>query len=282
MNVLIVGSGKGSFAMRGQQLGAALGARVVHEPAATDLHWADVVVLVKKFGALFASRVHRAGKPLVWDALDCWKQPAENQADASRAMALLTHQVRVIKPALVIAATEAMAEACGGVYLPHHSWAGLVPTPAREVVSVVAYEGNPLYLGSWRSTLERACQARGWRFVINPPDLSQADLLVALRDGPWDGWICREWKSGVKVVNAIAAGRPMLTQDTAAMRELQPCGSVIATVADLETALERWTPVAERAAVVADARGTAPDYTLPAIAAQYAAILASVGSAVPA
>lgn len=282
MHILMLGSGKGSWTMRGEQLGAALGARVRAQPTDADLRWADVVVLVKKFGALFAAQVQRVGTPIVWDALDCWAQPGENQADRSRALALLTHQIRVIKPALVIGATQAMAEACGGVYLPHHSWQGLTASPARATVSVVGYEGNPLYLGTWRAVLERACHARGWRFVVNPPDLSQVDIFVALREGLWDGWICREWKSGVKVVNAIAAGRPIIAHDTAAIRELQPACSAIATLGDLDAALDYWDSLTFRAAAAAHNATLAPAYTLAAVAAQYQTILASVRSKVPA
>jgi hypothetical protein len=269
MKLLMVGSGKGSFQMRGQQLGAALGARVTSSPSEADVRWADVVVLIKKHAVTWAPLVHRVGTPIVWDALDCWKQPAENAADARRGLALLQAQIKVIKPTLVIGATEAMARACGGVYLPHHSWSGLTPSPARDVTAlVVGYEGNALYLGRWKAAIEQACATRGWRFVINPPDLRVVDLFVAFRDGPWDGWICREWKSGVKVVNAMAAGRPIITQDSAAERELQPIGTVIETPAQLADACAYWGPVSVRQDAV-----RAAAFTLEAVAAQYRQIL---------
>ena len=46
MNVLMVGAGGGSWQMRGEQLGAAIGARVRLSPTTDDFTWADVVVLV--------------------------------------------------------------------------------------------------------------------------------------------------------------------------------------------------------------------------------------------
>ncbi len=278
MKILIVGAGKGSFEMRAQQLGAALGARVTSTPSEADVRWADVVVLIKKHAVQWAPLVQRIGKPIVWDALDCWRQPAENQADERQALAILRNQIKVIKPALVIGATEAQAAACGGVYLPHHSWAGLTPTPAREHVSIVGYEGNPLYLGRWKAAIEKECATRGWTFVINPPDLRAVDLFVSFRDGPWDGWICREWKSGVKIVNAIAAGRPIVSQPSAAMRELQPAGTVLDAFNAVAGAFDAWTPAPARVTAAEQAAGRAQGFTRGAIATQYQQVLAGVAA----
>jgi len=277
MNVLMVGSGKGSWAMRGQQLGAALGARVLSQPTEADLHWADVVVLIKRAGLQFCRDVQRIGKPIVWDALDFWKQPAENRLTEIEAVRRLNAEAAIVKPALTIGATQAMAQAVTAspaAYVPHHSWSGLVPTAPREHVSVVAYEGNPVYLGAWLPVLQKACAARGWMFAVNPPDLSKVDILVALREGPWDGWICREWKSGVKLVNALAAGRPVLTQASAAWREVQPVGSVIAGSGDVSTALDLWADLEARRETARLSQTTA--YTLSTVADSYRTILAGV------
>lgn len=274
MNVLIVGGGKGSWTVRGEQLGVALGARVTSHPTADDWRWADRVVLVKNHGAVFAPEVHRRGVPLVWDALDFWRQPLENASDETRARTLLQHHVRVIKPALVIGATQAMATACDGVYVPHHSWVGLAPSPARTHVQVVAYEGNALYLGQWQSILTTLCHSRGWSFVINPPTLADVDIVVALRDGIWDGWICRQWKSGVKLVNAMAAGRPVITQESAAFRELAPVGCTIDSREELARALDRFADVRERATAV-DHPG-ARSLTVDQVAARYRRVLQEV------
>jgi len=279
MNLLIVGGGKaGAWQMRGVQVGTALGARVCTNPTEADVRWADLVLLVKKSAPVWAPLVHQVGKPIVWDALDCWRQPADHGVTEAQAIALLHNQIRALKPILTIGATEAMAKACDGVYLPHHSWAGLTPTPARERVTTVGYEGNPLYLGRWRVALEQQCTARGWTFVVNPPDLRAMDLLVALREGAWDGWICRAWKSGVKLVNAIAAGRPVITQPGAAVAELWPAGSVIESVEELSSAFDAWTGVERRHAVVEASLQRAPQYTLASVAARYGQILAFTGA----
>ncbi len=253
MNVLIVGRGQGSYTMRGLQIGAALGARVTSDPTEADWQWAETVILVKRDGVKWAARARARQMPVVWDALDCWQQPLQNGLDE--------------------------ASALGGVCIPHHGRFGLVPTPAREQMRVVGYDGSPAFLAEWAPAIERACAARGWMFVINPPDLSAVDVLVALRGGPWDGWMCREWKSGVKLANAILAGRPMLMQDTAAARELQPAGTIVYGVGDIPAALDAWRDYDRRAAVVEVSCARATEFTVEAAAARYVLILSTLTEA---
>jgi hypothetical protein len=283
MNLLIIGSGdeRTSFAIRGRQIGNALGARVTSTPTPQDFAWAEAILLVKRYGASFASQARVTGVPVLWDALDFWAQPADNGVTETQARALLSAQIAKVQPTILIAATEAMAEdakAAGvdAVCLPHHTWRGLDPMASRTEMGVVAYQGNPLYLGRWAMALQRACQSRGWRFVINPEQLWQADLIVALRDGPWDGWICRQWKSGVKLGNAIAVGRPVLTQATAAQRELDPPGSVLQELADLPAALDLWSDPTRRQNAYDACRARAKSLRLPAITDRYRAVLSTV------
>lgn len=281
MNVLVVGSGKGSWEMRGLQLGAAVGARVTSLPTSLDWAWASVAVLIKRAGIRYAAEARLHGIPIVWDAVDFWSQPYENPYDASRARALLTAQVAAIKPAVTVCATQAMADACGGAYLPHHSWNGLRPQRPRAKVRLVGYQGNPVYLGQWRALLLQACERRGWQFAIAPDNVGgeplwRCDILVAFRDGPWDGWMCREWKSGVKLVNASAAGRPVITQASAAFREIGSPGWAVAEKDHLEQAFEQLTTLDAREIAFDSCRQIAPRYTLPAVAEQFRGILSRV------
>lgn len=276
MNILIAGLGKGSWDVRGRQIGAALGARVTSAPTALDWEWADIAVLVKRAAFSMAHAAHQYGVPVVWDALDFWMQPSENGLTERAARQRLADAIADIKPVLTIGATKAMAQAANGMALEHHSWPGLTPAPARAHVQVVAYEGNPVYLGAWRHALERACAARGWRFVVNPRDLREADIVVAFRDGQWDGWMCREWKSGIKIGNAIAAGRPIITQESAAFREIGAPGTAISDIGELDSALDGWAPDETRAAVVERSRDLADEYDLKSIAARYATMLIAV------
>lgn len=281
MNVLMVGSGKGSWEMRGQQLGNAIGARVTSAPHIGDWGWADVAVLVKRAGLRCASDAHSYGVPIVWDAVDFWSQPYDNGSDEGRSRALLSNQIAAIKPTLTICATQAMAEACGGVYLPHHSWLGLLPQRPREHVQIVTYQGNPVYLGQWRTALLLACKARGWAFAQAPDaagadPLWQSDILVAFRDGPWDGWMCREWKSGVKVVNAQAAGRPIITQPSAAMREIGAPGWEVTTTETIGHAFDQLTTRPARELAYEACLKQAQTYRLPSVAEQFRGILSRV------
>lgn len=271
MNVLMVGSGgKGSMTVRGQQLGQAIGARVVSVPSDDDLAWAHIVILVKRNGLDWASRVQQARKAIVWDALDFWEQPEQNALSQPDALALLQRCLQKIRPTLTIGATEAMALACRGVYLPHHAWPNLRPTSARAQVLTIGYQGKRKYLGRWAKAVQAECDRRGWTFVINPEDLRTCDLLVAFRDGQWDGWMCQEWKSGVKLVNARAAGRPIITQDSAAFRELKVVGSAIADQADLPDAFDYWSHLEARQMA---AQAPFEAYTLSAVAMTYRMLL---------
>lgn len=278
VNILMLGLGSkpGSWTIRGQQLGAAIGARVTSTPTDADWKWAELAVIVKRSEPRFGPDARRHGVPIVWDALDSWRQPSENGMGEVQARQQLKNHISAIKPALVIGATQAQAEAAGGVYLPHHSRPGLTPAPAREKVSVVAYEGSPAFLGSWHGRLHVACQRRGWTFVINPPDIREADILVALREDPWDGWACREWKSGVKLVNAIAAGRPILTQPSAALSDIGAPGDVVETTSQLDAEFDRWADFEQRQRAVEECTSLAPRYRLESVAADYLKILSTV------
>ena len=279
MNLLMVGSGKGVWEIRGLQLGGALGARLREYPTPDDFAWADVVILVKRAALAYATRVHALGKPLIWDPVDAWSQPGQNHYTEREARAWLQAEIAQRRPTRTMGATQAMTDAIGpgGVYLPHHHRVGLQARAPRPEIQVVAYDGRPDYLGQWRGVLERLCAARRWRFAINPPDLSEADLFVALRDSAWDGYMPRAWKSGVKVVNAIAAGRPILSQEMASAREIRPLGhTCIETVAELEAALDAWRDYDRRLAVAEWCAAEAPKHIVTAVAAYYRGVLEEV------
>lgn len=226
MNVLIVGAdSRGSWQMRGVQLGGAIGASVTLKPTAADWSWADVVVLVKRAAMVYAKQASKLKVPVIWDALDFWKQPEDNGKPIEWHIAEANRIKEQAGVSLVIGATQAMARDLGGLdgfCLPHHARIGLKPAPIRAKAEVVAYEGKKKYLGRWFKALEHACSSLGLRFIVNPDDIRQADVLVSFRDGRWDGDVCRRWKSGIKIVNAIVAGRPIVTQPCASRDELLP------------------------------------------------------------
>jgi hypothetical protein len=281
MRVLVVGSdGHGSFKVRGRQLGDAIGARVTTHPNAQDWVWADVVVLVKHAATVWGIHAKRSKKPIVWDVLDIWRQPEDNQVSVERIRQKVFDVRDVVGIKTLIGATRAMADQLGGVYLPHHSRPGLAPAPVREGAVTVAYEGQAKYLGSWRGQLEDACAELGMTFVVNPADIREADVIVALRGERWDGDVCRQWKSGVKVVNAVVAGRPMLGQMCAAWDEIVPVGAAMTSAeADLRHGLRAVSDVDVRRQAYQRGVERAAQFSLPAIARTYRVILESAVAA---
>ncbi len=270
---LFVGGGAGSWQIRGVQVAGALGGRCTAHPTASDWRWAEVVVLVKRAIEAWGPAARASGRPVIWDALDFWTQPDENGQDEAALVAEVRRRREVYRLTHVIGATQAMAEAIGGVYLPHHHWPGLRPEPVRTTARIVAYEGTPKYLGRWFSVLVEACEARGWSFRVNPATLTEADIVVALRDGKWDGDLCRRWKSGVKYANALAGGRPVIAQRSAAFDEIAPVGVLVETPSDMGWAFDQAVQL--RGAAFQAGCGRAAAFSLAAVAEQYRAVLLS-------
>lgn len=217
---------------------------------------------------------------MLWDVLDIWRQPADNGRSIESLVTEIHAKRDRYRVSCLIGATQAMADDIGGIYLPHHSRPGLTPATVRERIEVVAYEGTVKYLGQWKAAIELVCRPIGVRFVADPEvNLREADVIVALRDAQWDGALCRRWKSGVKLVNAIAAGRPVLAQRGAAFTEVDPFGHLFADdTTDVEQiALAfRMMDMRQRQAAAEHNARRADAFTLDAIARRYRSVLASV------
>lgn len=269
MNILVTGRGTGgSWEIRGRQIGGAIGATVI--PQARDVAAFDLAVLVKRPIRDLLQRLHRANVPIIWDIVDAWPQPVGNQWSHPEAIAWLIQMVGQIRPAGIVAATQAMAEDCKrfGVpvlALPHHARPGLRPNPIRPV-KVVGYEGGPQYLGRWRAIVEAECEARGWSFVVNPGELADVDIVLALRDAA--GYPPRKWKSGVKLANAQGSGTPVICNREAGYLETQSGAEHWAdTAAELAAAFDALTPTATRFAAANRLRAAAT--SLDSIATTY-------------
>jgi glycosyltransferase involved in cell wall biosynthesis len=275
-NVLFVGCDKGAWQMRGRQLADALGARYTSKPTERDWQSPSLIVLVKRAAYRWATEASTCRAPLVWDVLDVWQQPAHNQRRPIEVALEIQAHARVIGVRRLVGATRAMATSIGGTYLSHHCRLGLQPTPPRRRPAVVAYDGSPRYLGSWAPAIERACARLGLRFVVNPSYLGDVDALVAVRGEEWDGEICRLWKSGVKYVNAIAAGRPILAQYGAALAEIAPAGAIaIISKVELPDAIEGLVSLERRERAFELGRSRASAFTVEAIASEYRHLLAA-------
>lgn len=201
----------GSWQVRGLQLGHAIGATVI--PQALDVAAFDMVVLVKRAPPGLVERVRRAGVPLVLDVLDSWPQPTGNTWDRAACMQWLRQKVSAIRPAALVAATQAMASDCAEfglpvLALPHHSWEGQGTCVIGREVRRVGYQGGAGYLGNWRDFMRSECARRGWEWTESMPTVAALDIVVALREA--QGYAARNWKSNVKLANAQGAGTPFI------------------------------------------------------------------------
>lgn len=206
----------GSWKIRGAQLGRAMNADATPDIRNPDAY--DLAIIVKRYNIGLIERLHRAKTPIVWDVVDAWPQPHGNLWDRNQCMAWLEQQFNVIRPVGIVAATKAMADDCVmfGVpvlWLPHHADPTQRLNPIREKVKVVGYQGGVNYLGKWGVFLNKYCAAQGWQFKVNPGQLADLDIVVALRDQ--DGYGPMNWKSNVKLANAQATGTPCIVHPEA-------------------------------------------------------------------
>lgn len=275
MHVLITGRGtSGSWRIRGVQLGSEMGATVL--PNALDVAPYDVAVLVKRPTAELLQRFRRAGTKVVWDVVDSWPQPAGNEWNKKRCLDWLEEQIIMVRPAGIVASTEAMASDCErlGVpvlALPHHARPGLRANPIRPV-KVVGYEGGEQYIARWRPVIESQCAKRGWQFVSQPDELADVDIVLALRDS--NGYAPRQWKSNVKLANAQGSGTPVICGREAGYLETASGAECWAdTPEELAAAFDQLEPTGARLEVSKVLQTAAP--SIDSVTATYVAWLRS-------
>jgi hypothetical protein len=261
LNLLVTGKGtSGSWAIRGVQLGTAIGATV--QANALDVAAFDTVVLVKRPPGDLVERVHRAGVRLVWDIVDAWPQPIGNGWDRDMCLRWLRGKVEEIRPAAIVAATRAMAADCEEfgvpvITLPHHAWEGQGTCSIAAQVRRVGYQGGVQYLGRWRQALDEECRRRGWIFDPQPLSVGSLDIVVALREA--QGYAPRHWKSNVKLANAQGCGTPFVGNREAGYLETASGAECWAdTESELAVALDALTPQESRARVSAHLKWAAP------------------------
>ena len=214
MRILVTGRGSGgSWQIRGEQLGKAIGATV--DPGGASLKGYDLAIAVKRPRADLLQRLRDAKVRIVWDVVDAWPQPAGNDWGKPECIDWLRREVDAIKPAAIVASTKVMATDCEQfsmpvLYLPHHARPGQRPNEIRESVQIVGYQGGD-YLGHWQQKLERECSRRKWSFIVDrskTADMQLADVDIAVAFRHQDGYAAKNWKSNVKLANAQGSGTP--------------------------------------------------------------------------
>jgi hypothetical protein len=241
VKVLVTGrGGSGSWKIRGEQLGQSIGASVLPNTNMVDAY--DLVVVVKHPRQDLVSRLHVLRKKIVWDVVDAFPQPHQSRWKAEpchtreQAMAWLRSEIARIRPAGIVAATQAMAQDCAEfgipvITLPHHPRPGQEMNPIRDKIRCVGYEGSEQYLGRWRRVLERECDQQGWVFAVNPRrGLCALDIVVAVRESL--SYPDRHWKSNVKLANAQGTGTPIICGREAGYLETKSGGEIWADTED--------------------------------------------------
>lgn len=234
--ILVTGKGSsGSWKIRGEQLGGAIGAHVQPMADARTIQAADLVIVVKRMPPALWAAIKKSGKPWVWDLVDHFPQP--NDWGREQAVKYLRKLLAEHQPAAVVFPTRAMqvdADWSGPqTVLCHHARPDQSINPIRPKVKTVGYEGSHRYIEGLR--LKEICSEFGFSFVSHK-DISQhlsaslpiadVDVLLALRAPPWNTYTSRHWKSNVKLANAHATGTPIILPredgyvETASGREL--------------------------------------------------------------
>lgn len=263
MRIIITGCGKaGSWKIRGDQLGRAIGADVRPN--------ADRQTVNKYQLAIFVKRVPSwsADIPCVWDMVDCFLQPAIKQ------QYIVTSEIIAKKSrfSASVAATEKMRiDTHADFALPHHYREGITESQVRPMVRAVGYEGCEKYLGEWRPVIEHECRKRGYMFVVNPPRLSDCDLLIGVRSEKWRDYATDHWKSNVKMANAVAACVPFIGLPESGYAEMNLPFYAVNSPSDIGLAFDHLRDFETRLKIADKYRDAKKDYSLESIANRYRA-----------
>lgn len=247
MRILVTSSGRsGSWHVRGEQLGTAIGARVRHEASLEEMRASDVVIVVKRVKPHVMERLRVCGRPVIWDCVDWYKQP--NDDSRERLIENTMVYAAAIGATAWIGATRRMAYDIGTPhFLPHHGRRSSKTPFIRKDVAAVGYEGSPRYIERLRPGIEAECAKRGWSFRINPPSLADLDIVLAMRDPKWTCYASKHWKSGIKLSNAQINGIPFVgNRERGYIEQASGAEQWADSVDELGEAFDRLTPYENR------------------------------------
>jgi hypothetical protein len=275
VKILVTGRGSsGSWKVRGEQIGSALRARVTPLAGLDDMRHADVILVVKRVPEQLLANLRRSGRPWVYDVVDAYPQPDCTAWTRDAAVRWLLEHLQRLRPNGVIFPNAQMLEDYGGAgaVVYHHARPGIERNPVRERIRTIGYEGSERYLDGWIPAINLECERRGYSFAMNPRQLADIDVVLALRGPARNGYAQKAWKSNVKLANAHASGTPFVGGpersyiETATGREY-----FVGDAKGLGIALDWLEPRATRAAV--HEAFTAATITLETTAAQTRAAL---------
>lgn len=222
------------------------------------------------------------GKTTIWDVVDCWAQPADGlrYRDLPAIRGWFRELVKDLPAHAVIFPNATMREDLGDLVahsttIYHHYWPGLEPIEVRERAVRVGYQGEPAYLGPWRSEIERICRRHDLQFVVNPRDLRDLDIGFAARGGVHASTLAHRYKSNVKLANFYGAGLPCVVHDAEMSCHETDNGEVrfFASERELEDRIVELLPYETRRRIHHSFVAERSKYCVGAIAAQYADFL---------
>lgn len=228
MKLLITGKGKaGSWIIRGEQLGKAMGATVKPNATLADMRAHDAVLVIKRVPDETLLNLWRSGVPWIYDIVDAYPQPLCSVWTEAQCKAWLRDLLKKLKPNGVIFPNRKMREdwgVSGGQVVYHHHRPDITQHKPPERIRIVGYEGSAKYLDEWLQPIMYLCTKRKIEFRVNPTHIADLDVVLAMRGGEWDGYAQRNWKSNVKLANAHAAGLPFIGLPEAGYQETA-CGA---------------------------------------------------------
>lgn len=265
MRILVTGrGGAASWTIRGEQIGAALGATVKPNASRADVVAHDVVLVVKRIPDTLLHVLHTAGVPWVYDMVDAYPQRQGALWNLREATSWVDALLRHLKPHAVIWPNQTMSNDCGFIaseigadqaVIYHHHRPHIEQNPIREKIQTIGYEGSLRYIEKLLPWIERECGFRGWRFVQDAPRLADLDLVLALRGGIWDSVMCRRWKSNVKLANAQGSGTPFIGAPEYGYIETEAGGEKWASSrAEIAAAFDALVPYAVRYSIAQNFR----------------------------
>lgn len=263
MKILFIGMSKkaGSAIMRGQQIASTRpNWDYKFKPTREEMDGYGAIVLVKQAKPSILADIDDACKCndsfFFYDMLDFWGQDKYKTEEESLEI-LHSHIMKLFMldegVDVFIAPNQCMFESmlslpiigkCDVYKIPHHYDPNL-PTPAyNSQVKNLVYYGDGRYIANWYLQIVRACGEAGWNFLINPQDLSCASAMIGARNGEYNCWINRNWKSGVKLATAEGLGIPFVhTQESSYMEYATENTHLFADEDELAEILVRLKPI---------------------------------------
>jgi len=213
VRVLITGKGtSGSWQIRGVQIAEAIGAQAIPMASLEECRAADVIIGVKRIPDDLLHRIRESGRPFLWDVVDSYPQPKCSTWNNVESIAWIKETAARLRPDHIIWPNRRMQEDAmlGGTTIYHHHRPGIKVNPVRDRIEVVGYEGSPSYLEGLLPMIQAECAKRHARFVINPENLADVDVVLAMRSPRFNGYMQRHHKSNVKLANAHGSGTPFI------------------------------------------------------------------------